>query len=80
MKKKKIASLAVAAEGAHLHPDILDFSYSPELAKHVSSLFTFEAIRGCGMGGSQNLSRRGSGAALGRPWSSSSQSKWRQKK
>jgi hypothetical protein len=42
--------LAVAAEGAHLHPGIMKFYYSSKLPKHVSSLFTFEAIRGCGMG------------------------------
>jgi hypothetical protein len=45
-----MAGLAVAAEGAHLHPGILDFSCLPELPKHVSHLFTFEAIKGCGMG------------------------------
>jgi hypothetical protein len=42
--------MAVAAEGAHLHPGIMEFYYSSELPNHVSSLFTFEAIRGCGMG------------------------------
>jgi hypothetical protein len=42
--------MAVAAEGAHLHPGIMEFDYSSELPKHVSSLFTFKAIRGCGMG------------------------------
>jgi hypothetical protein len=45
-----MAALAVGAAGAHLHPGILDFSYSPELPEHVSHLFTFEAIRGHGMG------------------------------
>jgi hypothetical protein len=34
-----MAVLAVAAEGAHLLEGILEFSYSPELLKHVSSLF-----------------------------------------
>ncbi len=42
--------MAVAAEGAQLHPGIMELYYSSELPKHVSSLFTFEAIRGCGMG------------------------------
>jgi hypothetical protein len=44
-----MAALMVAAEGAHLYPGILDF-YLPELPKHVSHLFTFEAMGGCGMG------------------------------
>jgi hypothetical protein len=45
-----MAALAIAAEGAHLHPDILEFSYSRELPKMVSALFSFEAIRGSGLG------------------------------
>jgi hypothetical protein len=28
----------------------MEFYYSSELPKHVSSLFTFKVIRGCGMG------------------------------
>jgi hypothetical protein len=28
----------------------MEFYYSSELPKHFSSLFTFAAIRGCGMG------------------------------
>ncbi len=44
-----MAALAVAAEGAHLHPGILDF-YLPELPKLVSHLFTFEVVTGCGLG------------------------------
>jgi hypothetical protein len=45
-----MAALAIAAEGAHLHPDILEFTYSRELPKMVSALFSFEAIRGSGLG------------------------------
>jgi hypothetical protein len=45
-----LAALMVAAEGAHLHPGILEFSYSPELPKHVSVIFSFDAIRRDGMG------------------------------
>ncbi len=37
-----MAALAVAAEGTHLHKGILDFSYAPNLAKHVCELFTFK--------------------------------------
>ncbi len=45
-----MAALAIAAEGAHSHPDILEFSYSRELPKMVSALFSFEAIRESGLG------------------------------
>jgi hypothetical protein len=45
-----MVALAVAAVGAHLNHGIMDFSYLPELPKHVSHLFTFKVVRGCGMG------------------------------
>jgi hypothetical protein len=45
-----MAALAIAAEGAHPHPDILEFSYSRELSKMVSAHFSFEALRGSGLG------------------------------
>ncbi len=45
-----MAALAISAEGAHPHPYILEFSYSRELPKMVSALFSFEAIRGSGLG------------------------------
>jgi hypothetical protein len=40
----------MAVEGAHLYEGILDFSYSPELAKLVYGLFTFESLIGHAMG------------------------------
>ncbi len=46
----EMAALAIAAEGAHPHPYILEFSYCRELPKMVSALFSFEAIRGSGLG------------------------------
>ncbi len=36
-----MAALAIAAEGAHPHLYILEFSYSRELPKMVSALFSF---------------------------------------
>jgi hypothetical protein len=54
-----MAALAVAAEGAHLHEGILKFS--AELPKHVSSMFTFEAIRGHGMGSLAAFNNDGEG-------------------
>jgi hypothetical protein len=36
-----MATLAIAAVGAHPHPYILEFSYSRELPKMVSALFSF---------------------------------------
>ncbi len=54
-----LAALLVAAEGAYLHPGILEFSYIPKLPKHVSVLFTFDAIRRDGMGRKADFNREG---------------------
>jgi hypothetical protein len=67
-----MAALTVAAEGAHFHPGILDFSYLPALPKHVSHLFTLEAIRGCGMGELAEFKQEGEWCSPGRLWSSCS--------
>jgi hypothetical protein len=37
-----MATLAVATEGAHLHEGVLEFSYSPELQKHVGWSSNYE--------------------------------------
>jgi hypothetical protein len=59
-----LAALLVAAEGAYLHTGILEFSYSPELPKHVSVLFTFDAIRRDGMGRLADFNREGEWCAV----------------
>jgi hypothetical protein len=68
-----IAALAIAAEGAHPHPYILEFSYSRELPKMVSALFSFEAIRGSGLGRLAEFRQDESGVAAKRRQNFSSQ-------
>ena len=53
-----MAPLPVAAEGVHNAPSPWD-PVLLELLKHVSSLFTFEAIRSCGMGNLAELRQEG---------------------
>ncbi len=70
-----MAVLAVAAEGAHLHPGIMEFYFSRELPS--MSAASSKRLEAAAWGSSWNSSRKENGALRVRQWSSSSPSRWR---